>query len=146
MGTAGREPSGEPRARANGSQSEEKTKKKRRKGTKKIRPLPREVLREAEKMNSCASRAHTSNFHFARSGSGSGSPASLFTAGLTASQPGESRSDREFNFCLVRSSEITTAREYVDSGRAVRPTDDNFHRFCYTFLVFFFSNLLSRPS
>lgn len=31
----------------------------------------KKVQREAEKMNSCASRAHTSNFHFAR-GSGSG--------------------------------------------------------------------------
>lgn len=34
----------------------------------------KKVPREAEKMNSCASRAHTSNFHFAR-GSGSGAAA-----------------------------------------------------------------------
>lgn len=31
----------------------------------------KKVQREAEKMNSCASRAHTSNFHFALAGSGS---------------------------------------------------------------------------
>ena len=51
-----------PRARLTVQRGSEKKKKK-------YRPLPREILCEAEKMNSCASRAHTSNFHFARSGS-----------------------------------------------------------------------------
>jgi len=53
----------------------------------------KKVQREAEKMNSCASRAHTSNFHFAR-GSGSDGGGRRAVAGSRAI-PRDAGYDRE---------------------------------------------------